>query len=314
MTFDIFKNAYYKAAFQLKKYSPDILTGLGIAGVVGGTIMACLATTKLEKTMEPHKKELEDLHTKASEMDDKSYRKEVVKAYGRTTWDLTKLYGPAAAVEIAGIGCILKSDSIMHNRNAALAAAYTTVSTAFDAYKHRVAEKIGEQAEKEIRYGIHDEEVEEEYTDKKGNKKTRKKTVKVMGETPRSPWARFYTVGCDGWSKDPGANNLTLQTKQAWLNERLRIRGYLFLNEAYECLGITPIREGQYLGWYYNPSDPTLNNCVDFGIYDCHDLQKCQFVNGAEDTVIVDFNIDGNIVDRFNVNNEEAILDFQGGR
>lgn len=313
MTFDIFKQVFYKTFFQVKKYSPEILMGAGIAGVVAGTVMACVATTKLEKTIEPHKQELDDIHNNPNP-DDKEQRKELTKAYFKTAWDVTKLYGPAVLVEVGSIGCLVGSHKIMHNRNAALAAAYTLTSGAFDAYKKRVAEKIGDEAEKEIRYGIHDEEVEEEYTDKKGNKKTRKKTVKVMGETPRSPWARFYTVGCDGWSKDPGANNLTLQTKQAWLNERLRIRGYLFLNEAYECLGITPIREGQYLGWYYNPSDPTLNNCVDFGIYDCHDLQKCQFVNGAEDTVIVDFNIDGNIVDRFNVNNEEAILDFQGGR
>ena len=98
------------------------------------------------------------------------------------------------------------------------------------------------------------------------------------------------------------------------LNKRLQIRGYLFLNEVYEFLGIPLIREGQYLGWFYDPNDPTLHNKVDFGIYDCHDILKCNFVNGFENTVLLDFNIDGNIVDRFNVNNEEAILDYQFGR
>lgn len=313
MNTDIFKHAFYKAVFQLKKHSPEILTALGIGGVVTGTVMACKATTKLEKTMESHKKELDDIHTNPNP-DEKEHRKEVTKAYLKTAWDLTKLYAPAVIVEGASIGCLLGSHKIMRNRNAALAAAYTTVSNAFESYKKRVADKIGEEAEKEIRYDIRTEEIDEEYEDAKGKKKTRKKTVKTIGDSERSPYARFYAEGCDGWSKDPGANIMTLLSKQAWLNERFRIRGHMVLNDVYECLGLPLIREGQYLGWYYDPSDPTLHNKIDFGIYDCHDILKCNFVNGFENVVILDFNIDGNIVDRFHVNNEDAVLNYCGGR
>lgn len=313
MNTGILKQAFYKALFQMKKHAPGILMGVGVAGVVAGTVMACVATTKLEKTMEPHKKELDDIHENPNS-DEKEYRKELAKAYLSTAWDITKLYGPSVLIEAGSIGCLLGSHKIMKNRNAALAAMYTLTSGAFDAYKKRVADRIGEEAEKEIRYDIHDEEIEEEYEDKKGNKKTRKKTVKTVGSAERSPYARFYAEGCDGWSKDPGQNIVTLTSKQAWLNERLRIRGHVVLNEVYECLGIPLIREGQYLGWYYDPNDPSLHNYIDFGIYDCHDILKCNFVNGFENVVILDFNIDGNIVDRFHVNNEDAILDYQFGR
>lgn len=313
MNTDILKHAFYKAAFQLRKHSPEILTGLGIGGVVTGTVMACVATTKLDKTMEPHKKELDDIHTNPNP-DEKEHCKELTKAYAKTAWDLAKLYGPAAIVEGCSIACLLGSHKIMRDRNAALAAAYTTVSNAFDSYKKRVADKLGEEAEKELRYDIRTEEVDEEYEDKKGKVKTRKKTVKTMEEKIHSPYSRFYAQGCDGWSKDPGANVITLGAKEDFLNKRLQIRGYLFLNEVYEYLGIAPIREGQYLGWYYDPKDPTLQNHVDFGVYDCHDILKCNFVNGFEDTILLDFNFDGNIVDRFNVNNEEVMLDYQGGR
>lgn len=313
MNTDILTHAYYKVVFELRKHSPEILTAVGIGGVVAGTVMACVATTKLEKTMEVHKKELDDIHANPNP-DEKEHRKEVVTAYAKTGWDLVKLYGPSAIVEATSIGCLLGSHKIMRNRNAALAAAYTTVSNAFESYKKRVADKLGEEAEKELRYGIRTEEVDEEYVDSKGKKKVRKKTVKTMDEKIHSPYSRFYAQGSDGWSKDPGANVVTLLNKQDFLTKRLQIRGYLFLNEAYEYLGIAPIREGQYLGWYYNPEDPTLQNHVDFGIYDCHDILKCNFVNGFEDTILLDFNIDGNIVDRFNVNNDEAILDYQGGK
>lgn len=313
MNTDILTHAYYKVVFELRKHSPEILTAVGIGGVVAGTVMACVATTKLEKTMEVHKKELDDIHANPNP-DEKEHRKEVVTAYAKTGWDLVKLYGPSAIVEATSIGCLLGSHKIMRNRNAALAAAYTTVSNAFESYKKRVADKIGEEAEKELRYDIRTEEVDEEYVDGKGKKKVRKKTVKTMSEHEKSPYSRFYAPGCDGWSKDTGANVMTLGMKEDFLNKRLQVRGYLFLNEAYEYLGIPPIREGQYLGWYYDPSNPNLHNCVDFGIYDCHDILKCDFVNGFEDTILLDFNIDGNIVDRFNVNNEEAILDYQGGK
>lgn len=313
MNTNFIKSAFYKTSFQLKKYSPEILMTVGITGVVTGTILACRATTKLEKTMEPHKKELDDIHTNPNP-DEKEHRKEVTKAYAKTAWDLIKLYAVPAAVESASIGCLLGSHKIMQNRNIALAAAYTTVSSAFDAYKKRVADKFGEEAEKEIRYDIRTEEIDEEYEDAKGKKKTRKKTVKTIGNSERSPYARFYAEGCDGWSKDPGANIMTLLSKQAWLNERFRIRGHMVLNDVYECLGLPLIREGQYLGWYYDPSDPTLHNKIDFGIYDCHDILKCDFVNGFENVVLLDFNIDGNIVDRFHVNNEDAVLNYCGGR
>ena len=312
MITDIYKSLFYKATFALRKHSPEILTGVGITGVVTGTVMACVATTKLEKTMDPHRQKLDDIHENPNP-DEAEHRKEVVSEYAKTAWDLVKLYAPSVVVESASIGCLLGSHKIMRNRNAALAAAYTTVSKAFDSYKARVAEKLGDETEKQIRYGIREEEVEEEYTDKKGNVKTRKKTVKTMDSKEKSPYSRFYACGCDGWSKDVGANVITLGSKEDFLNKRLQVRGYLFLNEVYEFLGIPPIREGQYLGWFYNPNDPTLHNCVDFGIYDCHDILKCNFVNGFEDTILLDFNFDGNIVDRFNVNNDEVVADYQGG-
>lgn len=312
MTTDIFKSLFYKASFELRKHSPEILTGVGITGVVAGTVLACIATTKLDKTMEPHKQKLDDIHENPNP-DEKEHRKEVVAEYGKTVWDLVKLYAPAVTVESASIGCLLGSHKIMRNRNAALAAAYTTVSKAFDSYKQRVAERLGDEAEKEIRYDIREQEVEEEYTDKKGNTKKRKKTVKTMDIETRSPYSVFWTAGCNGWDKDPGVSKRNLFEKQAWANERLIRRGYVMLNEVYELLGAEPTREGLYIGWYYDPSDPTLHNKIDFGVFDCSDILKQDFVNGWENTVILDFNVDGNIVDRFKVNNSKEKAEFYGG-
>ena len=308
---DSLKSLFYKAVFQFKKHSPEILTGVGIAGVVTGTVLACVATTKLEKTIEPHKKEIEEIHEEKEQMTEETYRTELTRAYGKAAWSMVKLYGPSVLVEVSAIGCLLGSHKVMRNRNAALASAYTTVSSAFDAYKKRVAEKFGDDAEKELRYGIREEEVEETYTDAKGKEKTRKKTVKTMDESEQSPYSRFYDDGCSGWSRDASANNIYLKNVQAYFNDRLKIRGYVFLNEVYEYLNLPPIQEGQYIGWYYDPNDSTLHNKIDFGIYDIHNIEKRDFVNGFENVVLLDFNIDGNIVDRFGINNDRAKIQYQ---
>lgn len=308
---DSIKSIFYKAVFQLRKHSPEILTGVGIGGVLTGTVLACVATTKLEKTLEPHKKELDDIHERKENCSEQEYRRDLARAYGKTVWSMVKLYGPAAAVEVTSIGCLIGSHKILRNRNAALASAYTTLSSAFDAYKKRVADKLGDDAEKEIRYGVREEEIEEETTDSKGKKKIVKKTVKTMGEEEFSPYSRFYDAGSYGWSRDASANKLFLRNTQCYFNNRLKIRGYVFLNEIYEYLNYPPIQEGQYLGWYY---DENVENKIDFGIYDIHNDEKRDFVNCRENVILLDFNIDGDIVNRFGVNNNEEIVRYQNRR
>ena len=51
------------ANLKLKKYSPEILMGLGIVGTVASTVLACRATTKVGKIIENKKKKLEQVHT-----------------------------------------------------------------------------------------------------------------------------------------------------------------------------------------------------------------------------------------------------------
>ena len=41
-----------KAAFKFKKHSPEILVVAGVVGVVGSTVMACKATTKVNDILD----------------------------------------------------------------------------------------------------------------------------------------------------------------------------------------------------------------------------------------------------------------------
>jgi hypothetical protein len=77
----------------------------------------------------------------------------------------------------------------------------------------------------------------------------------------------------------------------------LEKKGYLFLNDVYEMLGFERTKAGQVVGWIYNLDDPNGDNHVDFGIYDGNNADKRQFVNGLERAILLDFNVDGPILD-----------------
>ena len=110
-----------------------------------------------------------------------------------------------------------------------------------------------------------------------------------------SDFARIFDEYCIGWSKDPESNLVFLKQQQNWANETLQSKGYLFLNEVYYALGIEETKEGHVVGWLYDPENPNYNNYVDFGIYDLYDERKRAFVNGYERSILLDFNVDGEI-------------------
>ena len=93
----------------MKKHSPEILTGIGIAGMITTTVMAVRATPKALILIEEKKDELET---------DQLSGKEIVK----TAWPC---YIPAAIVGSVSVFCLIGASSTNLRRNAALATAYT---------------------------------------------------------------------------------------------------------------------------------------------------------------------------------------------
>ena len=112
-----------------------------------------------------------------------------------------------------------------------------------------------------------------------------------------SIYARFFDEGCPAWTKDASTNLMTLKFWQNYANDLLKIRGHLFLNEVYDMLGIPRTKEGQVVGWIYNVNNPVGDNFVDFDIFSD---RNTDFVNGYELTALLDFNVDGNILEQVN--------------
>lgn len=281
----------HRMAFKLQKHSPEILVVAGVIGVVASAVMACKATTKLGDILDDSRDKVDEEYTP------EDGNKDLAIVYTQTALKVAKVYAPAVILGGLSITAILTSNNILRKRNIALAAAYTAVDKSFKDYRGRVVERFGKELDKELRYNIKAKEVEETVTDEKGKEKTVKKTVDVVDPNAVSEFAKFFDDGCIGWTKDPELNLIFLRQQEAAATKRLEDRGHLFLNEVYDMLGIQHTKAGQIVGWIYDKENPVGDNYVDFGIYDTNKEANRNFVNGYERTILLDFNVDGNILD-----------------
>lgn len=293
-----------KLKLQGRKYSPEILLALGIAGVVTGTVLACVATTKVPEIKAKKEEELADMHKEldgndADEVDANlpELKKQTTSIYFKTGAKYALLYAPSVVVTGLSVSCLVASNVILRRRLISASAAYALMAQSFKDYRGRVAERYGEEIEKEIRYNIKQKEITTTTTDAKGKEKTKTEKIKVMDPNGLSDFAKVWDDGNIGWSKDPQTNLIFLKGQQYAANQRLKKQGYLFMNDVYEMLGFPKTKEGQMAGWIYDEKNPIGDNFVDFGIYDITKEKNRDFVNGYERSIILDFNIDGDILD-----------------
>ena len=295
-----------KSKFQLKKHGPEILVISGIVGLVTSGILACKATTKASKISEEHKNRMDQIHkvvelsneNETISYDENDIKKDTATVYLQTGLKLAKTYAMSIGIGVMSITCILVGHNILRKRAIAVAAAYNTLSESFKACRGRVADRFGDDVEYQLRHGIKAEEVEETVVDEDGNEKTVKKTIDVMDPNKVSDFARIFDDGNIGWEKDSEHNLAFLKMQQNYANDILKTRGYLFLNEVYEMLGFNKTKAGQVVGWIFDESDPKCDNFVDFGIYRGESPAVRAFVNGDERSILLDFNVDGDILDR----------------
>lgn len=302
----IVTRVFHKTLFQIRKHSPEILITAGVVGVVGGTVMACKATLKARDTIQEAKKDISEIREKTENgctamgapYSEEEGRKELTSAYAHAGLQLAKIYTPSVVVITTALGCVVASNNMLRKRNVALAAAYATIDKSFKEYRSRVVDRFGEAVDRQLKYDIQTKEVEETIVDENGKEKKVKKTVEVSGKNPWSDYSRFFDVGNPYWEKNAEYNRMFIRAQQQYANDKLRAQGFLFLNDVYESLGFEKTIAGQMVGWLYKPDDPNHkgDNYVDFGIFDLHRSDARNFQDAFERTVILDFNVDGPIL------------------
>ncbi len=200
--------------------SPEILTGIGIAGMVTTTVLAVKATPKAMSLIEDKKNE---------EWVDELSPLDVVKI----AW---KPYIPAIITCVVSTTCIIGASSVNAKRNAALATAYKLSETALTEYREKVIETIGEKKEQIVRDKVAEERIKKNPVSKNevivtGNGKT-------LCFDPVS--GRYFMSSID-----------VIKRAENELNKQMLhdISGYVSLNDFYDELGLDHTSVGDDLGW-----------------------------------------------------------------
>lgn len=299
----------HKVGFQLKKHSPEILIVAGVVGTVTSAVLACKATTKVSAVLEKAKEDVDGIHSvlekpELGEIYEKDYgkkytveqsKKDLAVVYAQTGFKLVKLYAPSVILGALSLTAIVSSNQILRKRNVALAAAYATVDKGFKEYRGRVVERFGKELDRELLYNLKSKEIEEVIVDEEGNEKTVKTTITTIDGEQYSSFARCFDNNCPGWDRDPERTRFFLTQQQNYLNEKLKARGWMTLNEVYESLGFDITEEGATIGWVYDDKNPVGDNYIDFGMFNVYRENARDFVNGYVKYIMLDFNTDGNI-------------------
>ena len=263
----------------IKAKSPEIMLCAGIAGFVGTIVISCRQTIKAQAIIaeaKEQKKLVEACKNKevvtTEEYTEQDAKNDMLKIRIQTGAKLLKNYAPAIIMGGFSIFALFKSHRILSNRNAALAQAYNSLSYAFEEYKKRA-------------------EASENSEDKKESCES--EVDKKMKTECKEDTSRFFDECSRYWKKHPAYNITFLKGVEREMNDTLRARGYLFLNDVYNALGIAPSKIGALVGWTDTKENP---HYVDFGI---GNLSCDQFANNENPSILLRFNTEGYILDKF---------------
>lgn len=203
--------------------SPAILTGIGVTGLVTTAYLSGRASFKAAYIID------EAITSNA--------RKEDVKTWGvplKKKFELTwRLYIPAASVGLSSCAAIIGANRIGTRRAAAVAAAYSVTEKAYQEYKEKVAEKLGESKEREIRDEIQQDRMVR-------NPASQSVIITGPGEV------LCYDKFTDRYFN---ASMETLKKAQNDLNHRIINHQYASLNDFYDKLGLGRVTMGEEMGW-----------------------------------------------------------------
>jgi hypothetical protein len=235
----LFKRAGKVAA----ENSPAILTALGVSGTLTTAYLAARAGFKsvpVLKEAEEKKKE-EFLGDALRKVEEGPEPQGVTKVSPEplTTQEkieaVWELYMPAAASAAFTVTAIILAARVSERRNAALAAAYTTVRESYTEYRAKNVEKIGKKKEQEIRDEIAQDRI---------NKNPVSKSVLILtkkgGETLiKDEWTgRFFT-----------SSRALVDKAVNEFNSQMLRDGYASLTEFWNLLDLPPTTDSDYIGW-----------------------------------------------------------------
>lgn len=215
-----------------KKNASTILTCLGGAGVVATTVVAVKATPKAMASLEEAKRE------KGEEL---------------TTVEKIKIAGPkyipSVLIGTGTLACIFGANIMNKRSQAALVSAYALVDSSYSEYKQKLKELYGEEAHNEIVNAIAVEKVPSDWG---VSGSYFGETCDLANEEACGDPVLFYEENSGRYFESTIEQVLNVQYH---LNRNYALRGYAYLNEYFEFLGLETTDYGSVMGWAPNDND-----------------------------------------------------------
>lgn len=227
------------AKTALSDHAPEILTAIGIGGMVTTVILAVKATPKALILIEEEKeRQNETLWNEACDNCADDEYPEITPVEKLAPIDVVKAcwkcYVPTVVVGGASIACLIGANSVHTKRHTALAAAYSMSEAVLKEYQTKVVDTIGEKKEHEVKDAIAKDRIEKDPVSKHEVVFTGK------GDT------LFYDVISGRYFK----SDIDLIKKSVnELNRRMRDEMYISLNDYYSEIDLDSIVIGDDLGW-----------------------------------------------------------------
>lgn len=265
-------NMFKNARKFLGKHSPEILTGIGIAGWISTTVLAVKATPKA----------LELIKDEIDRQNDQNVRDAVANGEDNCAYitklkpvDLVKTcwkpYLPALGLSLASTSCIIGANAIHYKRNAALATVYAISERTLLRYKDKVIETLGEKKEKEISDKVAQKNVNDHKVSDRSIIITSKGNTLCMDSFS----GRYFRSDID-----------TIKKAINKINRDLTYDHYVSLNTVYGEIGLDNVKNGELLGWNLDNGliEPSFSTCladndepcvvIDFYIQPKYDFDK----------------------------------------
>jgi hypothetical protein len=207
---------------RITENSPTILASTAVAGVVGTAVLAAKGGMKAAPVLEERYQE-----TRLSEFNKREQFIDSVK----TVW---KFYIPAAISGGATIAAIVSGNHISARRNAALLSLYTISETAFQQYKDKVVETIGDRKEQKVR----DEIAQEQVAANPASNGQVFITGKGVNPCYESWTGRYFESDME-----------SLRRAENSLNKLILDNMYASLNDFFELIGLPRTSYGEEVGW-----------------------------------------------------------------
>lgn len=212
-----------------------IVAAVGAGMIVGGTVLACKATLKVD---EKTKKRLVTIKEKKAHAELTGDKKPLIKEYAKCGLDWVREYAPSVALVGAGIGIMNGARCIEKHQKEGILAAYLALQKAYDE-KTKALEDANPNA------------ITEE-------KKVEDAVVPMNGVIFE------FDDNSTQYTSNPDENALILTAAISALNVKLVRLQPVYLNELMRALGHAELKNGWEWFWYKTPDFQK----IDFGLSD----------------------------------------------